>query len=388
VMRVLLVNENIGGHATVHDNLGRALTTRPDVDATFYNVPAPGLVRKVAGAPLPGLARLDLDLQPLRYQLAQSALVHRVLSKLAAAADVVHVYTRNAALLSTGILRRRPVVVALDGTNAQNAYRLPYRAPTRWTPLAVRTVVPFERRVYDVATLVVAQSEWAAASVASYGVDRDRIRVIPFGVTVPERPPDIRPSARPLIVFVGRSLARKGGHRLLRLYRQHLSSIADLDLVTLDRVAPSPGVRVINDVRPGDDRLPAILGAATVFAFPSDIDMSPNVVLEAMAMGVPVVALRVGGVGELVDHRVTGLLVAPDDERALVGAIESIVRDPVRAARMGAAARARVIERFDAKVTTAALIDVLHEARRRHRGDEASTVPAFVHPAALQETAS
>jgi hypothetical protein len=55
---------------------------------------------------------------------------------------------------------------------------------------------------------------------------------------------------------------------------------------------------------------------------------------------------------------------------------------------MGAAARARVIERFDAKVTTAALIDVLHEARRRHRGDQASTVPAFVHSAALQETPS
>jgi alpha-maltose-1-phosphate synthase len=378
-MRVLFVNENIGGHVTVHDNLRRALTNRPDVDATFYNVPAPGLVRKVAAAPLPGLARLDLDLQPLRHQLAQSAVVHRVVSKLAMAADVVHVYTHNAALLSTGILRRRPVVVALDGTNAQNAYRLPYRAPTRWTRLAVRTVVPFERRVYDVATLVVTQSEWAAASVASYGIDRDRIRVIPFGVTVPERPPDIRAPARPVIVFVGRSLDRKGGHRLLRLYRQHLSSVADLDLVTLDRLAPSPGVRVINDIRPGDDRLSAILGAATVFAFPSAIDMSPNVVLEAMAMGVPVVALRVGGVGELVDHRVTGLLVDPDDDRALVGAIESILRDPARAARMGAAARARVIERFDAKVTTAALINVLHEARRRHRGDEASTAAFSVH---------
>src|SRR5204862_269556 len=115
---------------------------------------------------------------PLRYQLAQSVLAHRVIGKLAATADVVHVYTHNAALLSTGILRRRPVVVALDGTNAQNAYRLPYRAPTRWTPLALRTVVPFERRVYDVATLVVTHSEWAAESVASYGVDPDRIRII------------------------------------------------------------------------------------------------------------------------------------------------------------------------------------------------------------------
>jgi hypothetical protein len=46
---------------------------------------------------------------------------------------------------------------------------------------------------------------------------------------------------------------------------------------------------------------------------------------------------------------------------------------------MGAAARARVIERFDAKVTTAALINVLHEARRRHRGDETSTAAFSVH---------
>jgi glycosyltransferase involved in cell wall biosynthesis len=321
----------------------------------------------------------------LRSQLAQSALAHRVVSRLATSADVVHVYTHNVALLSTRVLRRRPVVVALDGTNAQNAYRLPYRAPTRWTPLTLRAVVPFERRVYDVATLVVTHSEWAAQSVASYGVDGDRIRVIPFGVSVPERPPDIRPSARPVIVFVGRSLARKGGHRLLRLYHQHLSSVADLDLVTPDGVAPSPGVRVINDIRPGEDRLRAILAAATVFAFPSDIDMSPNVLLEAMAMGVPVVALRVGGVGELVDHGVTGLLVDPGDDRALVGAIEAILCDPARAARMGAAARARVIERFDAKVTTAALIDVLHEARRRHA---VSNVSPSARPDAFQETPS
>jgi starch synthase len=382
VTRVLFVNENIGGHATVHNNLRRALATRPDIDATFYDVPAPGLGRRLVAAALPGLARLDLDLQPLRYQLAQSAVVHRAVTRLGADADVIHVYTHNAALLSSGILRGRPVVVALDGTNTQNAFRLPYRAPTRWTGLALRTVVPLERRVYDAATLVVAQSEWAAASVASYGVDRERIRVIRYGVTVPDRPAEIQPAGRPTILFVGRSLARKGGRRLLQLYRQHLSSIADLDLVTLDRVAPSPGVRVINDILPGDERLSAILRAATVFAFPSEIDQSPNAVLEAMAMGVPVVALRVGAVGEIVDDGVTGLLVDPGDDRGLVAAIESILRDPARAARMGAAARARVVERFDARVTTAALIDVLHEARRRHGLDEASASRARLsaHP--------
>jgi glycosyltransferase involved in cell wall biosynthesis len=118
------------------------------------------------------------------------------------------------------------------------------------------------------------------------------------------------------------------------------------------------------------------------------MDLSPNAVLEAMAIGVPVVALRVGAVAEFVDHGVTGLLVDPGDDRAFVGAIESILRDPARAARMGAAARARVIERFDAKVTTAALIDVLHEARRRHGREEASTSPLSAHFDALQEMPS
>ena len=59
LMRALFVNENLGGHATVHLNLRRALRARPDVDARFYDVPAPGLVRKLAAAPVPGLAGLD-----------------------------------------------------------------------------------------------------------------------------------------------------------------------------------------------------------------------------------------------------------------------------------------------------------------------------------------
>jgi glycosyltransferase involved in cell wall biosynthesis len=198
-------------------------------------------------------------------------------------------------------------------------------------------------------------------------VPRERIRIIPFGVTVPD-PPSAPPSAAepPRIVFVGRSLARKGGHRLLELYRSQLADVSELVLVTLDEVQPSPGVHVVNDVRPGDGRLEGILATSRVFAFPSEMDLSPNVVLEAMAVGLPVVALRAGAVAEMVVHGVTGLLVEPNDERGLATAIRSLVTDPARAARMGAAGRARVLERFDARVTTAALLDVLEEARGRH----------------------
>jgi starch synthase len=375
-VRALFVNENLGGHATVHLNIRASLPDHADVEASFFDLAPPGLLRKLVATPVPGLDRLDLDLQPLRFQLAQSAAVRRRLRSMSLEADVVHVYTHNVALLSAGLLRALPSVVSLDGTNAQNAYRLPYRMPTRFTPHTTRLAKRFEERVYDAATLVVTQSRWAARSVMSYGVDPDRIRVIPFGVTVPHRLPPQRQLARPRIVFVGRSLARKGGLRLLRLHRERLAELADLDLVTQDHVEPRAGVRVFNDVVPGDGRLMTILRQATVFAFPSEMDLSPNVVLEAMAAGLPVVALRVGAVEEMVEHGVSGLLVQPADDHGLVRAIESLVRDRRLAARMGAAGRERVLQRFDARVTTSTLIGVLAEARRIHAASHRSAGPA------------
>jgi glycosyltransferase involved in cell wall biosynthesis len=368
-MRAVFVNEALGGHTTVHLNLRQALTELRDVDPLFYDVPAPGIGRKLAAAPIPGLARFDADLQPLRYQLAQSLVVRRAMPALLKGADVLHVYTHNTALLSTDLLRQVPSVVSLDGTNAQNAFRLPYRRPTRFTSVALRAVMPLERRVYEAATLVVTHSAWAAASVRAYGVDADRIRVIPFGVMVPDVLPPVRPADRPRLVFVGRSLARKGGSWLLELHQTQLRGRCDLDLVTMDDVPALPGVRPVRGIRPGDGRLLEVLRAARVFVFPSEMDLSPNAVLEAMAAGLPVVALDVGAVGEMVDHGVTGFLVRPGDGRALVAAIVALLDDPDLAARMGRAGRERARSRFDARLTTRALVAVLGEARQRHRVD-------------------
>ena len=78
-----------------------------------------------------------------------------------------------------------------------------------------------------------------------------------------------------------------------------------------------------------------------------DRDGIPNVLLEAMAMGLPVVASRVSGIPELVHHRHSGLLVEPDDAAALAAAIATVLADPVLAASMGRSARAVVTESFD-----------------------------------------
>jgi glycosyltransferase involved in cell wall biosynthesis len=364
-LRALLVNENLGGHASMHLYIRDALHDVPEVAVDVVDVPHARLGRKLLSAPVPGLARLDLDLGPLRAQLLQSAWVRRLLQQRADTYDVVHVYTQSTALLSADQLGSRPSVVSTDGTMTQNAYHLPYRRPTRWTASQARAARRFEDGVYRAATLVVAQSQWAARSlVEAYGVPAERVRVIPFGVPIPPAVPRSEADGLPQVTFVGKTLERKGGHRLLHAFREHLRGRCELNLVTLEAIAPEPGVHVHNDFRPGDPRLPELLARTAVFAFPSDLDNSPYSVVEAMVAGLPVVATRVGGVPEMVVDGERGLLVGGDDAQ-LAAAIASLLDDPDRRHEMGVAVRRRAEERYDARDTTRALASVLVEAKER-----------------------
>lgn len=375
-MRVLFVNENIGGHATVHAHLRTCLAGHPEVEASFLDVPRASFGRRVVGAQVPGLGRLDLDLQPLRAQLALSHWVRCRLTTLAPRCDVLHVYTGNAGLCSVPVLAGMPSVVSTDATNATNAERLPYRTPTRFTPAAVRLSKRFERPVYDAATLVAASTEWVAASLRDdYGQTGDRLRVLPFGIVAPDFGPGPAPGtvgagtpgALPQVVFVGNPLGRKGALRLVRLHQQHLAEECELVLVTTDPAAPrgARNVHVVDDVTVGSGRLWEVLRGAAVFAFPSPIDQAPNAVIEALAAGLPVVALRQGAISEMVTPDV-GRLVDVDDDAGLVTAIRGLVAAPRTRAELGAAAARRFAGTYDAGVSTRRLVDLLAEARDRY----------------------
>jgi glycosyltransferase involved in cell wall biosynthesis len=82
----------------------------------------------------------------------------------------------------------------------------------------------------------------------------------------------------------------------------------------------------------------------------------PMAILEAAALGVPVVASDVGGIPELVTNGRTGLLVPPGDPDALAGAVNRLVDHPESAARMGREAWARVRGRHDPQQHVAALL--------------------------------
>ncbi len=90
----------------------------------------------------------------------------------------------------------------------------------------------------------------------------------------------------------------------------------------------------------------AIMGGLQCFALPSRSEGVSNVVLEAMACALPVVATAVGGNPELVKQGATGLLVPPSDPDALARAIITLASDPPRARELGRAARAEVERRF------------------------------------------
>jgi glycosyltransferase involved in cell wall biosynthesis len=88
------------------------------------------------------------------------------------------------------------------------------------------------------------------------------------------------------------------------------------------------------------------LAEATVYALPSYMEGLPMGVLEAMAVGLPVVATTVGGIPDIVEDGVTGLLISPGDKDGLARALSLLLSDPALRRRMGVAARAVVEEGY------------------------------------------
>lgn len=92
--------------------------------------------------------------------------------------------------------------------------------------------------------------------------------------------------------------------------------------------------------------VPSWLSAFDVFVLPSLWEGLPNALLEAMAMGLAVIAAGVDGVPEIVDHDVDGLLCAPKDSQSLFVQLQDLVMDPELRSRLGGAAKRAIKEKF------------------------------------------
>jgi glycosyltransferase involved in cell wall biosynthesis len=114
--------------------------------------------------------------------------------------------------------------------------------------------------------------------------------------------------------------------------------------------------------------VPDLLAALDILVMSSYSESFPNAILEAMAMGKPVVATNVGGIPEVVEEGQTGFLVPARDPKAMAERVLSLCRDSVLRLRMGRAARARVENNFTVQAVTARLEGIYVRSLRERSG--------------------
>jgi glycosyltransferase involved in cell wall biosynthesis len=117
-----------------------------------------------------------------------------------------------------------------------------------------------------------------------------------------------------------------------------------------------------NDMRP-------FLHGADVFVLPSRWEGLPVALLEAMGAGLPVVATRVEGVEEVVEHAGQGLLVPPEDAPALADALVQLISDSALRLRMGSAARSRIRESFTIDTMCDKYLQLMRDLMARRTGE-------------------
>ena len=335
-------------------------------------------------APLPSLnvfgyaggLKADVALRPTAYLVTPLALAawRRMLRKVTKryAASVVHAHWVIPGGFLTAVSRLGlPMVISLHGSDV-------------FVAEANRLARAAARYAFDRATWVTACSDDLRQRAIALGASPDRSEVVPYGVDTEQFRPDHdrRAAVRkphglddetPLVVAAGRLVRKKGFEYLIdaiAMLRDRwptltllLAGEGDLERELREQAASrdiSSQVVFAGALRQGD--VAAALSAADVAVVPSvrddagNVDGLPNIVLEALASGTPVVATHAGGIGSVAKDGETARVVAERDPRGLADAIDELLSDRGAGARLGSAARrqmcrahtwARVAERFE-----------------------------------------
>jgi glycosyltransferase involved in cell wall biosynthesis len=253
--------------------------------------------------------------------------------------------------------RRLPLVVSLHGSDVFVAER---------NPIVGRVA----RAVFARASWVTACSDDLHHRALALGAAPTSTETLPYGVDVHRFAPD--PSARsgvrsqygfgdaPVIFSAGRLVSKKGFEVLVDAVARVSQTVpgarlliaGDGDLRDALRAHAAPLGQPVFIGNQSQDAIARLAAAADVIAVPSvhdaagNVDGLPNFALEALASGTPVVASRVGGLPQAIEHGVSGLLVPEGDVTALAAALTSLLADPAHRRALGEAARASVARNF------------------------------------------
>jgi glycosyltransferase involved in cell wall biosynthesis len=274
--------------------------------------------------------------------------------------------------LSKRLAKLRPTILQTFLYHANIAGRLAGKAAR--IPLIVSGIRVAEKRGplrlwfdratgWMIARHICVSQDVAAFSAARGGLPVAKIRVIPNGVDAARlaeaQPADLTqfgiPAGSRTLLYVGRLDPQKGPFVLMAAVRELLPRYPEVHVLVVGdgplgvklrawatKVGLSERVHFIgrrNDV-------PSLMRAAEIFVLPSLWEGLPNVVLEAMAAGVPVIASRVEGISDLLVDDRTGIVVPANSSAALVEAIDRLLSDPQHAHQMAHSAQHYVREQF------------------------------------------
>jgi alpha-maltose-1-phosphate synthase len=352
---------DVYGGAGVHVTyLARELAPLVDLTVHCQGEDRPGAV---AHRPWDLLADANPALQVMSTDLSMTAAVGPETNR----AQLVHSHTWYANLAGhlASLLYGIPHVMTMHSLEALR----PWKAEQLGGGYQLSTWC--ERVSATSAAAVVAVSDGMRADIltAYPEISAERIRVIRNGIDTTEYHPDpainvlerhgIDPR-RPYVIFVGRITRQKGVPVLLRaasglvpeaqlVLLAGQADTAELEAEVTELVdglrASRSGVFWIPEMLPKPEVI-QLLSHATVFACPSVYEPLGIVNLEAMACGTAVVASRTGGIPEVVADGQTGLLVPPGEPKPLAAALNTLIRDPGRAAEMGRQGRKRAVAEF------------------------------------------
>lgn len=271
--------------------------------------------------------RLGGSFLTLRAQRARIALARHLRAHKVVVAHSFDFYA-NLMLIPVARLAGVPVVIGSHRELGDIRTRLQFRA---------------QAAIFRLCDRVVCNSQAAADRLIDHGLSESKLAVIP-NMLAPEAFAETEPALqrRPDVLRVGMiacmNRLAKNHAGFLRAAARLVQELPNVEFLlvgdgplrpSLEQLAQELGLggRV---VFMGERRdIPAVLAAMDVSVLPAISNESlPNVILESMAAGVPVIATRVGGSPELIDDGKTGLLVPPDDEASLVSALERLLRQP------------------------------------------------------------
>jgi starch synthase len=208
-----------------------------------------------------------------------------------------------------------------------------------------------EREEHELADLIVVPSSFVKDTLVAGGVNAEKIRTIPFGTDLelfrPSSPSDrCKPRAPLVFLFVGSVTARKGVPILLEAWRRMDPTIGELWLVGPGSIPAQEHQKLPASVKvlgmKSRDELAMLLRQADVFVFPSFFEGLAQVQLEALAAGLPVIATREAGAGEIIKEGETGFLVPVGNASVLADRMLQLANDaPMRLKFQRAVAESR-----------------------------------------------